>query len=344
MGLYTHPTNNFAVVDRTNELLLLPQNWTLQNDLGIWNEEFLSTKVVTFEERSGTLALVKDQIEDSKPQTTGNDLRKLHSFNMSHHPLFDSLRPQDIAAVLRPGAMTPELDTKERALLWKMEKIRKSYDRTLNFARFRTLANGDAWFPNGTVGAQNFYTALGVTRVNENFDLVNASSDIIAHCEAVIANFQVQATEGQEIQRVVAFCSPGFFSALIGHAKVQSAYNLYSAMAPQQISRDRAGGMGLYRRFVFSNIEFIEVTQSVDGTPLVDTDKAVFIADNGDDAFFTFFGPPNRFGYINTQAERSYLWVYDDPRGTAVTIEAEMNMLNVLKRPSFVSGGSKAAI
>ncbi len=342
MGLYTHPTNNFAVVDRTNELLLLPQNWNLQNELGIWNEEFLSTKVVTFEERAGTLALVKDQVEGTKPQTTGNDLRKLHSFNMSHHPLMDSLRPQDIAAVLRPGAMTPELDTKERALLWKMEKIRKSYDRTLNFARFRTLANGDAWFPNGTVGAQNFYTALGVTRKNVNFDLATPATDIIAKCEEVIANFQTQATEGQEIQRVVAFCSPGFFSALIAHPKVQAAYNLYAVMAPQQISRDRAGGMGLYRRFTFSNIEFIEVTQSVDGTPLVDTDKCVFVADNGDDAFFTFFGPPNRFGFVNTTAERSYLWTYDDPRGTAVTIEAEMNVLNVLKRPGFVSGGSKA--
>ena len=40
--------------------------------------------------------------------------------------------------------------------------------------------------------------------------------------------------------------------------------------------------MGLYRRFTFSNIEFIEVTQSIDGTPLVDTDKCVFIADDGD--------------------------------------------------------------
>ena len=343
MGLYTHPTNNFAVVDRTDELLLLPQNWNLQNDLGIWNEEFLATKVVTFEERAGTLALVKDQIEGTKPQTTGNDLRKLHSFNMSHHPLYDSLRPQDIAAVLRPGAMTPELDTKERALLWKMEKIRKSYDRTLNFARFRTLANGDAWFPNGTVGAQNFYTALGVTRQSVNFDLATATTDIIDKCNQVIANFQSQATEGQEIQRVVAFCSPGFFSAFIAHPKVQAAYNLYAVAAPQQISRDRAGGMGLYRRFVFSNIEFIEVTQSVDGTPLVDTDKCVFVADNGDDAFFTFYGPPNRFGYVNTQAERSYMWVYEDPRGTQVTIEAEMNVLNVMKRPGFVSGGTKTA-
>lgn len=144
-------------------------------------------------------------------------------------------------------------------------KIRKSYDRTLNFARFRTLANGDAWFPNGTVGAQNFYTALGVTRKNVNFDLATATTDIIAKCEEVIANFQTQATEGQEIQRVVAILS-WLFSALIAHPKVTAAYNLFAVMAPQQISRDRAGGMGLYRRFTFSNIEFIEVTQSGDGT------------------------------------------------------------------------------
>ena len=341
MSLYTSPTSNFQVVDRTNELLLLPQNWTLMNDSGMWNEEFLTTKTVTFEERNGSLSIVKDQIEGTRPQTTGNDLRKLHSYPMTHHPMLDALLPQDIAQVLRPGALSPELDSKERALMWKMEKIRKSYDRTLNFARFRTLANGDLWSPNGTV-AGNLYTDFGVTRQSVNFDLANASSDIIAKCEQVISNFQSQATEGQEIQRVVAYCSGGFFSALIAHPRVQAAYNLYAVQAPQQISRDRAGNMGLYRRFVFSNIEFIEVTQSIDGTPLVDTDKAVFVADDGDGAFMSYFGPAQRFGYVNTQAERNYLWVYEDPRGTQVTLEAEMNMINIMRRPGFVSGGSKA--
>ena len=341
MSLYTSPTSNFQVVDRTNELLLLPQNWTLMNDSGMWNEEFLTTKTVTFEERNGSLSIVKDQIEGTRPQTTGNDLRKLHSYPMTHHPMLDALLPQDIAQVLRPGALSPELDSKERALMWKMEKIRKSYDRTLNFARFRTLANGDLWSPNGTV-AGNLYTDFGVTRQSVNFDLTNASSDIIAKCEQVISNFQSQATEGQEIQRVVAYCSGGFFSALIAHPRVQAAYNLYAVQAPQQISRDRAGNMGLYRRFVFSNIEFIEVTQSIDGTPLVDTDKAVFVADDGDGAFMSYFGPAQRFGYVNTQAERNYLWVYEDPRGTQVTLESEMNMINIMRRPGFVSGGTKS--
>lgn len=31
-------------------------------------------------------------------------------------------------------------------------------------------------------------------------------------------------------------------------------------------------------------------------------------------------------------------------RGTQVTLESEMNMINVMRRPGFVSGGSKAAL
>jgi hypothetical protein len=306
------------------------------NDSGMWNEEFLATRTVTFEERGGHLFIVKDQVPGAAPQTTGNDLRKLHSYPMSHHPFMDALLPQDIATVLRPGALAPELDSKDRALMVKMERIRKSYDRTINFARFRTIANGDLWAPNGTI-AGNLYTDFNITRQNVNFDLATATTDIIDKCQQVISNFQSQATEGQEIQRVVAYCSPGFFSAFIAHPKVQAAYNLHAAVAPQQISRDRAGGMALYRRFTFSNIEFIEVTQSIDGTPLVDADKCVFVADDGDGAFMTYYGPCNRFGYVNTTAERTYMWTFEDQRGTQVTIEAEMNFINLLRHPSLSS-------
>lgn len=342
MALYQSSTSNFEVVDRTSELLLLPQNWTLMNDSGLWSEEFLATRTVTFEERNGTLFVVKDQVEGAKPFTTSNDLRKLHSYPMTHHPFMDALLPQDIAGVLRPGSTDIALDTKDRALMWKMEKIRKSYDRTLNLARFRTLARGDVWAPNGTI-VGNFYTDFGVTRKTVNFDLTNASSNIMDKLEEIIQSFQLAAVEGQEIEKVVAYASPGFFSALINHPKVQAAYNLYAAVAPQQISRDRAGGMGLYRRFVFGNIEFIEVGQIVDGAPLIPTDEVIFVANDGDNSFVTAYGPPNRFGYVNTTAERSYLWTFEDPRGTQITLEAEMNMINMIRRPAFVAGGTKTA-
>ncbi len=59
-------------------------------------------------------------------------------------------------------------------------------------------------------------------------------------------------------------------------------------------------------------------------------------------SFTTFYSPAARFGYINTVAERGYVWTFEDPRGTQVTIEAEMWMLNILKKPNFVAGGTKA--
>lgn len=340
MPLHQDTQNAFRLDDRTDEILHIPQNPTLMNESGLWTNEYLSTRTVTFEERNGSLALVKDQVEGAKPFTTSNDTRKLHAYTMTHHPIMDALFPQDIAGVVRPGSKNAELDTKERALLAKMEKIRKSFDRTLNFARFRTLAAGDLWAPNGTISG-NLYTDFGLVRKSVNFDLATPGTDVIQKCEEIIAHFFAAASDGEEIQKVTAYCSGGFFSALIAHPKVQAAYNLYAATAPQQISRDRAGGLAMYRRFVFSNIEFIEVLQSVDGTPLVDADKAVFVANDGNESFMTYFGPANRFGLVNTVAEELYMWTFEDPRGTQTTIEAEMNQINLLRKPAFVATGNK---
>ena len=341
MPLHQSTVNPFDLVDRTDELLLIPKNPTLMNDLGIWREDFLSTRTVTFEERNGHLFLLKDMIDGSKPQTTGNDVRKLHSYPMAHFPYVDALYPQDIAGISRPGGNNTQLDTEERALVVKLERYRKSVDRTLNFARFRTLAAGDIWAPNGTI-AGNFYADFGLTRKTVSFALATPTTDIMGKCEEIIQSFHEQATEGQTIDRVTAYCSGGFFSALINHPKVQNAYNLYAAVAPQQISRDRAGGMALRRHFVFSNIEFIEVLDSVSGTPLVDVNTAVFIANDGDDSFVTAYGPPQRFGYINTTAESAYLWTRKKDDNTEITIEGQTNFINMLRRPGLVAGGTTA--
>ena len=339
MSLVTSTQNPFNLVDRTEELLMIPQNPTLMNDSGMWREEFLSTRTVTFEERKGELFIIKDQVDNGRPVTSPNEVRKLHAYGMTHHPYVDALFPQDIAAVSRPGQIgANQLDTKERKLIEKMETIRKSYDRTLNLARFRTLAAGDIWSPNGNLQG-NFYTDFGITRKITNFNLDNPTFKVLGACEEVIANFMSQGTGGENIDRVTAYCSGKFFSKLISHPSVQAAYNLYAVAAPQQISRDRAGGMSFYRRFVFSNIEFIEVVQVVDGSALIADGDAIFVADDGDGSFRTYYGPAMRFGYVNTTAASGYLWTFEDPRGTQVTIEAEMNMINILRKPGLVSTG-----
>ena len=331
-------TNNFEVVDSTKELSLLPQTWTLLGDSGLFKDEYLTQSTVTFQEISGSLSIVKDQVRGSKPQTTSNDVRKLHSYTTTHHPLFDALYPDDIAGKSAYNDLSAA-DTEAAALVRKMTKIRKSFDVTKELARFQTLVTGQAWSPNGTIAA-DYYSDFGITRKVVDFDLSTSTTDVTDKCEEVIASFQASANDGVIITSVTAYCSPAFFSKLIKHAKVQQAYTYYSASEGQSILRNRAGGMGLYRKFTFAN--FIEVPTVLAGNTLIPSGDAYFVADAEDDSFVTYYSPANRFGLVNTIAMPQYMWQFREPRGTEITLEAELNMLNVLRRPAFVARGYTA--
>lgn len=329
-------TNQFEVVDETSNLLKLPQTWTLLGDSGLFMEESLTTQVATFQEINGSLAIIADQVRGSKPQTTSGDVRKLHSYTTSHHPFVDALYPNDIAGKSAYGNLSQE-ETQAAALLRKMEKARKSFAITREIARFRTLGTGTIWNPNGTLGSANFYTDMGYTRNEVDFVLGTATTDIIAKCEAIVADFQAKANEGEIITRVTGYASPAFFAKLVAHAKVTQTH-VYQQIGMNNITQERAGGMGLYRKLSFGNIQFIEVPTVLAGTALVTSGDCVFVAE-GTDAFTTFYSPANRFGHVGTMGQMEYMWTFADPRQTEITIEAEMNMLNVLRKPQFVSRG-----
>jgi len=337
MAIVQSTQNAFQLVDRTSELLILPQTWTILGDSGLFSNEFLSTQVVTFEQRSGNLTLVKDQVRGSKPMTRTNDLRKLHTYSTTYHPIEDALYPQDLEGKSRPGATNTQADNEAAAIVRKMEGIRKSFDVTMEIARFKTLSTGQAWAPNGTITA-DYYTDMGITRNEVDFVLGTATTDIIAKCEAIIAGFQASATEGQVITRVIGYASPAFFAKLVAHAKVTQTH-IYQQVGQYNITQQRAGGAGLYRRLSFGNIEFIEIPTVLAGQTLITSGDCIFVAQDDGGSFVTYRSPASRFGYVNTIAEEMYMWTFDNGRMTEITIEAEMSFLNVLRKPNFVARG-----
>jgi hypothetical protein len=338
MALVQSTQNAFQLVDRTNELLLLPQTWTLLGDSGLFKNEYLATQTVTFEERNGSLSLVKDQVRGGKPQTRNGEVRKLHSYMTTHHPIVDALYPSELVGATRPGSNGQQVDTKDAAIVRKMEGIRKSFAVTLEVARFKTLSTGQIFAPNGTV-AGDFYTDFGKTRKSVDFVLGTATTDVIAKCAETIAHFQEKATEGQVISRVVGYASSGFFTKLIAHAKVTQAH-IYQQIGQYNITQER--NAGLYRRLSFGGIDFIEVPTVIAGEALVPAGECLFVADAMDDTFVTYFSPADRFGYVNTLAAESYMWTFEAPNLKEINVEAEMNMLNIIRRPDMVAKGTSS--
>jgi len=329
------PSNTFRLVDQTDDILLLPQTWTLLGDSGLFQTESLTSKTVTLEKRAGGLVLLKDRMRGDAPQTFGRETRALHSYEVPHFALKDTISPEELEGRTRPGSKGKEYDTEAAAMLRSMEKIRKSFDINMELSRFKTLSTGQAYAPNGTVVA-DYYSDNSLTRNEVDFVLGTGTTDVIAKCAEIIADFQSTANEGQVISRVVGYASPEFMGKLLAHAKVTQTH-IYQQIGQYNITQERAGGMALRRTLNFGGIQFVEVADTLLGQRLVTAGDCIMVAFEDMGSFKTYFSPPSRFGYVNTFAEEMYLWSWKNERLTDITLEMESNWLNVLHRPNFVA-------
>lgn len=332
-------TNAFEINDLTQELQLIPNSWTLLNDSGLFSEEFLSTNTVTFEEQAQTLGLIGDQFRGAKPQANKDDNRKIRSYPVAHWPITDAVKPEDIQGKRAYGS-NDMAETEAAVIARKMQRIRRNMDITMEVGRFSTLTSLNLYSPNGTISG-NLATDFGITQTSVDFVLGTATTDIVAKVETIIAAMQDNANTGDVITGVIGYCSPEFFAKLIAHAKIVDAYKYFSATEGQMIQRNRAGGNnGLYREFTYAGIRFVEVRTVLAGQRLIPVGEAVFVPTGTTDTFVSYFGPANRMDFVNTQAERGYIWTYRDPKGLGIDIDGEFNVTHVIRRPALVIRGT----
>lgn len=332
-------SNAFEVVDYTQELALVPTKWSLLNDVGLFGAESLTTNTATFEETNRTLAIIADQYRGAKPQANSDDTRKIHAYYVPHFPIVDAIKPEDLSGKRAYGSDTAE--TEAAVMARKIARISRAMDDTLELGRFRTLSTLTAYAPNGTVAA-NFATDFGITQLAVNFAFGSATTDVIGKVESVISHIQDQA-QGTTVTGVVAYCSPEYFAALISHAKVQAAYQYFSATEGQMIQRNRAGNnMSLFREFFYGGVRFVEVRGSIGGTRLVPANEAIFVPTGTDGVFVSYFSPANKTSLVNTVAEQRYMFTYRDSKDEGIAIEGEFNALHIVRQPALVVKGTIA--
>ena len=335
MAIVRSFTNAFEVTDYTSEINLIPNAWSLTDELGIFQKEFVSQNTITFEKTSGTIALITDQVRGTRSNVNKDDNRQLHSYTIPHFPLDDYLAPQDVQGKRAFGSVDTA-ETEAAVIARKLERMRRNHAATAEAAKMQAITTGTIYAPNGTVAA-NYYTDFGVTRTEVDFVLSTATTNVVEKVEQVIASITDNMLSGDfPSGGIVALCSPQFFGKLIKQANVIESYKYYSSV--QEPLRNRLG-TGLYRRFEYAGCTFIETRAAFNGTPLVPVGDAYFIPAGTQDAFVSYYGPANRFDYVNTIAEEMYAFQFRDPKGTKIEIETETNALHLVRRPQCVVRG-----
>ena len=325
---FTNPQN---IVEYTSELMLYPNEYGLLNEKGLFTNKYISQNTVQFESKGGVISLIPDAHRGTRHFVNKGDLGKMLTYSSTFHPLDDALFAHELVGKRRFG--TPDqLDTEAMAIADKLKAIRKAHAATLETARWYTLVTGSQYSPSGTQSA-NFYTDMGVTRVEKDCLLGTATTEVIQIVQEGIAAIQDTIQSGEVITGFTAFCSPTFFAKLTKQSKVQQAYTYYASTQEPLRNGFRSGQ---YQSFRHGNVLYLEVRGGYNGQTFIPNGDAYLVAEGTTDSFQTIFTPSEKFDTIGTIAEEAYVWMYRSPRNDKIEIESSSSFVNVLKRPQAV--------
>lgn len=320
----------FEVVDLTEEINMIPNTWGLINELGIFRSEPVTQHTITVESNSGTLSVIGDTVRGARNLVNKDDTRDIRAFPIPHFPLDDAITPADLQGKRAYGS--DQADNEAAVIARKLERIRRNHAVTMEAARAYALTTGAIYAPNGTV-VDNYYTSFGITRKEVDFVLGTSTTDLTAKIEEIIAHIQDNQLSGDTITSVTALCSPQFFGKLIAHASVKEAFKYYSST--QEPLRNRLGS-GVYRRFNYGGVDFIEYRGSYNGTALIPAGDAYFLPMGTVDTFISHFSPANKMSLVNTLGQEVYVFQYRDPKDEGILLQSESNPLHLVRRPALV--------
>ena len=323
-------SNAFEVQDLTSPLLLVPNEYGLINQLGLFQTQGITTHTLTFETDEQTIGLIPDQTRGVRNTVNSDGTRRVFAVPTVHHPLDDYVSPSDLVGKRAYGSDNQE--TEAAVLQRKLEKVRKSHAYTVEKARAQMLTLGTVYSPNGTVSV-DVYSLLGVTRKSIDSQLGTATTEIQEKLEEGIAHSMDNIKNGGTVDEIVMLCSPEYFAKFIRHAKVNAAFNQY--MSSQEPLRNRLGGMSRYRSFVYNNITMIEY-RSDPANPLIPAGKAYMLPRGVDNFLTSFCSPANKMSLVGTLGEEAYAFSYRDPKDEGIVLQSEHNAVHMCSRPAAI--------
>ena len=319
----------FSMASLTAAINLLPNRYGRLEQLGLFPAKPVRTRQVVVEERNGTLNLLPTQPVGGPATLNVRDKRKLRSFVVPHVPLDDVVLPEEVQGVRAFGSET-ESESIAGVLAQHLQSMRNKHAITLEHLRIGAL-KGIILDADGSE-LHNLYDDFNITAKAVNFALASEATNVRNKCTEVIAHVE-ENLRGEFMTGVRCLCSQEFFEKLVGHAKVEKAYENYAQGA---MLRDdvRTG-------FAFGGIIFEEYrgqASNIAGTTLrfIAPGEAHAFPLGTVDTFATYFAPADFNETVNTLGQPIY--AKQEPRKfeRGTDLHTQSNPLPMCHRPGVL--------
>ncbi|GJE54572.1 major capsid protein [Methylobacterium thuringiense] len=333
----------FSAVSLTDSVNIVPNSYGRLNELGLFNNEPVSTVSVAIDIANGVLNLLPTRPRGGPASVGTRERQKLKSFVVPHIPHDDSVLALDVQNMLA-RAPNMGLESVIGAVNRKLITMRRKHAITLENLRMGAI-KGRILDYDGTV-LIDLFNEFGITEQVFDFTLGTANTDV----GSVLRNVHGYMEDnllGDTMTGVYGLASPSWFAKYVAHASVKDAFKFFSSV--QNPLRD-----DVRRGFTFQGVTIEEYRGSAtfmnaDGststvTRFVPDGDVRFFPIGTSETFTNWWAPPDFVDEVNT-APGLDAQVFVAPLermkfGKGMDIHTESNPLPLCKRPNLLVRGT----
>lgn len=289
--------------------------------LGLFQEEGITTRSVTIESSNDVLALVPVSQRGAPATPAQHGSRSIRSFTIPHLKKEDALIADEILGIRAFGTES-ELETVAKVVAQRMAPLRRDLEYTIESHRLAAIKGS---YIDAVGNSVSLFTEFGVVQQTVDFDLTTATTNIRQKVLEVLEKIE-DALGGLSFSGVRVACGKNFWAELIEHKAVKESY--LGTLAANSLRNDPR------LEFEYAGVMW----ERYRGTSAVkiDDDEAYAVPEGVVDLFITRFAPADYVETVGTLGQRFYAkqWPMEADRG--VKMEAQSNPVNLCTRPRAI--------
>jgi len=293
---------------------------------GLFQEDGITTTVVSIEKEGETLALVPAKERGEPGATYAKGKREKIPFQTVHLPQMGGLDADEVLKVRAFGSQTEE-EAVMNVVNRELRRMRRRLDATIAFQRICAI-KGIVYDADGSTPLLDIFNRFGLSQQTLGMALGTPGTKV--RNKAVAAKRMIEDNIGDAgvISGYTSYCGRNFFDAFVSHADVEAAYARWQN--GEALRSDVREG------FVFAGITWKEYYGKVGSVTFIGADDAYLVPEGVDDMFITRFAPANYMETVGTMGLPYYAKQEMRKFNKGVDLEAQSNVLNLNTRPRGV--------
>lgn len=292
--------------------------------MGLFEEQGVTTTVVTIERQGHVLSLVPSLPRGAPATPKGTGGRTMKAFVVPHLPQRSSILADEVQNVRAFGS-----EDQAEAVQQKVQSYqavhRRDLDATIEYHRVGAI-KGQILNSNGET-LYDLFTEFGVAQSTHVLALANDATKTKEIIRQAIRKSE-DVLGGTTVTGYVGLCGRNFFDAFTGNKKVEEAYNRWQD--GEFLRTDNRNG------FPFGEVQWSEYRGKVGNTAFIGDNEAYLVPLGVPGLFITRFAPADYMEAVNTTGLPYYSKIERMPFDKGVELESQSNALNLCTRPAAI--------